>query len=336
MLKFSKEEKVSYLYLAVPLICVAFALFCIGYLAFDGWPSFGRVLGDNRFWGALGHNMLWMFWAITVPVGMGLFLATLISRNIKAERLWKSIIYLPALLSGAAIGLAWKWFFHVDYGVANTLIGGVPSLGPEGNLWVNNISSPPPILLMITIPLVTMSMAFLLLSISRKMPDIFLILISVIVGAGVPIVLGLTGVLTTSLLSILIASSWPAAAMGMVIFLTDMRNIPKSLLEAAKVDCASFLQTFRHVILPSLKSSYNILIVLSAIGSMKVFAIVLTLTDSGGGIRNNADVLALYVYDLLDKGQLGDASAAGFLGIIITIFPVVIYLWMLRRQERAK
>jgi len=343
------QEKAAYAFLAIPLVCVGFILFTILYLLGAslttpsgqvGFQNFARLFtSDPYFWPALWHNVFWMIWAVLVPIGMGLIFALFLSRNIRGEGLFKGIIYFPALLAGATIGVIWKWFYlPKDYGVLNSILNGLGLMGlgnPVTKLWINDPSSPVPLLFIISIPIFSISVLLVVLSFKPRIHPALMLLIAGGLGAAFPAWLYMSGMVSTSLVSILLASSWAGSAVSMVMFLAAMQSIPKSQLEAAKVDCASEWQVLRHIVLPSLRSVMVILIILSAISSMKAFDLVYTLAGMEGGPGHHAaDVLALYTYRTLKTGDYGYASAIGLVGILVTLIPVILYIITILRREK--
>lgn len=342
------ERKTAYLFLLLPLLCVGFILFTIGYLfvssftsdgAFVGFQNFVTLFtGDPYFWPALWHNIFWMVWAVIIPIGIGLVFAILLSRNIQGEKIFKGVIYFPALLAGATIGVIWGWFYlPKDYGVLNAILGKLGLIGlanPNTYLWINDPSPPVPFLWMVAIPILVTSLGLMVLAFRPKISNFSFISVCVGLGVVFPLVLHSTGMVSTSLVSILLASSWAGSAISMVMFLAGMQTISRSQLEAAKIDGASETQTLRHVILPSLKPIFIILIILSAISSMKAFDIVYTLAGVEGGAGHHAaDVLALYTYRELKVGDYGYASTIGLVGILVAMIPVIVYLLWMRKRE---
>lgn len=346
-----RDEKTAYIFLLIPLLCIGFILFTIFYLIGSSLTTPGGGFGlqnfitlftsDPYFWPALWHNIFWMIWAVLIPIGIGLIFAILLSRNIRGEGLFKGIIYFPALLAGATIGVIWKWFYLPrDYGVLNAILNGLGlmSLGnPMTKLWINDPSPPVPFLFVISIPIFFSSILLVVLAFRPKISLPLLCVITGLLGIVFPAGLFISGTVSTSLVSILLASSWAGSAVSMVMFLAAMQAIPKSQLEAAKVDCASEGQILRHIVLPSLKPVIVILIILSAISSMKAFDLVYTLAGMEGGPGHRAaDVLALYTYRTLKTGDYGYASAIGVVGILVTMIPVIIYIMMLTRKGEER
>lgn len=143
-----KWKKVTpYLFIA-PWI-IGFLVFTFGPLVFSmimslcDWP----VIGDPTFVG-LG-NYVEMFTkdsqvvksllisikyaAIFVPlnIGIALFLAMLISQPLKGIKVYRTIFYIPAVISGVAISVIWSWILNSDYGVLNYLLSLIGIKGPK-------------------------------------------------------------------------------------------------------------------------------------------------------------------------------------------------------------
>ena len=68
---------------------------------------------------------------VAVPLGMGLalLLAMALSRKLKGESIFRTIFFLPTVLSGVAVAMLWQWIFNADYGLINTFLRylGVPA-----------------------------------------------------------------------------------------------------------------------------------------------------------------------------------------------------------------
>jgi multiple sugar transport system permease protein len=89
------------------------------------------------FWPALQHNLIWLAVLGLVATPLGLFLAVLLDKNIRATRFYQSIFYLPVVLSLALVGFIWTLLYSQDQGLINQLTGAqVNWLGdPDINLW---------------------------------------------------------------------------------------------------------------------------------------------------------------------------------------------------------
>ncbi len=133
------------------------------------------------------------------------------------------------------------------------------------------------------------------------------------------------------IIAIWLAEVWRATAIVMIIVVSGLQAISQEVLEAAEVFGASLWQRVRHVILPMLKPSLQVALILRTILALQVFAVVIAL--SGGEV---VTVLANETYrQYYDLRNMNLAAAyAGFI-LVISMITAVIYLRMVRTQEEA-
>ncbi|MEH7093640.1 carbohydrate ABC transporter permease [Neobacillus vireti] len=143
------SRKVPYLFI-LPWI-IGFLVFTLGPLAFSlvmsffDWPitSAPTFIGmdnyknmftnDPQFYKSLG--ITFKFAAIFVPLNLviALILALLITQPVKGMKLFRTIFYLPAVVSGVAISIIWGWIFNSQYGILNYALS---FIGIEGPKWL--------------------------------------------------------------------------------------------------------------------------------------------------------------------------------------------------------
>jgi multiple sugar transport system permease protein len=131
------------------------------------------------------------------------------------------------------------------------------------------------------------------------------------------------------IVAIVLAEVWRATSIVMVIVVSGLQAISSEVLEAAELFGAGLWQRLRHVILPLLKPSLQVALILRTILALQVFAVVVAL--SGGDI---VTVLARETYrQYFDLRNLNvAASFAGFI-LIISMVSAVFYLRTIRTQE---
>ena len=117
---------------------------------------------------------------------------------------------------------------------------------------------------------------------------------------------------------IIIGFAWRMIPFMMVVSLAAIQSIPNEIIEASKIDGASYFQRLRYVVLPLLK---NILFILCLLQLVKLFQeITLPWVLTGGGPINSTTTLSLYVYKLaFINWDFGLASAAGWLWLIFLL-----------------
>lgn len=122
---------------------------------------------------------------------------------------------------------------------------------------------------------------------------------------------------------------------AMVIYLAGLQSIPKDYYEAANLDGASTLQRFWHITLPMLAPSITVNIVLNMIGGLKLFDVIIALTNGGPGYASQS--LSTMMYQMYFARQ--DAGYAASLGILTFVLISIISLASLiylRRKEIAR
>jgi multiple sugar transport system permease protein len=125
-------------------------------------------------------------------------------------------------------------------------------------------------------------------------------------------------------------SIWQGLGFNMVIFLAGLQGIGPSYREAASIDGANALQQFRHVTLPLLSPTIFFVTIISIIGSLQVFDVVLVMFDGGPG--NASRTVVYHLYDLAFRQFNFGASSAAAVILFATILAVTLFqLWAQRR-----
>lgn len=116
----------------------------------------------------------------------------------------------------------------------------------------------------------------------------------------------------------IVAGTWAGCGTNMLIFIGALKQIPAELKEAAMLDGAKAWQIFKNITLPCLKPVSFMVIILSVIGSFKVFAMVQTLTNGGPG--TSTTYMIQYIYNTgFDKMKVGYSSAVSMVLFVILL-----------------
>lgn len=124
----------------------------------------------------------------------------------------------------------------------------------------------------------------------------------------------------TAIWAIIAAANWQYTGFSMVIILAGMESIPKELFEAAVIDGAGEVASFFRITLPMVRHVISVAVLITVIGSFKVFDYVWVMTR--GGPANASEVMTTYMYLLAfttDRMGLGSAVASS-----IFVFTLVI------------
>jgi len=117
---------------------------------------------------------------------------------------------------------------------------------------------------------------------------------------------------------------------NMVIFLAALNDVPRMYYEAARIDGATRWKSFWHITMPMITPSIFLVLVLTMIGSLKVFGQIYVLT--GGGPGTSTYVFVYYIYELAFKiFDLGYASAVALILFFIVLL-LTILQWVGRKR----
>lgn len=135
--------------------------------------------------------------------------------------------------------------------------------------------------------------------------------------------------------AIVLAEVWRATSIVMVIVVSGLQAIPEEYLEAGEVFGATLWQRIRHIILPLLKPSLQVALILRTILAFQVFGVIVAL--SGG---DTFTVLANETFRWYNRGDTGFNNpnvAAAYAGLIMVISLAIsfFYLRAVRTQEEA-
>jgi ABC-type sugar transport system permease subunit len=132
-----------------------------------------------------------------------------------------------------------------------------------------------------------------------------------------------------AMLSLSIAQIWKDTPFMTLLILAALHTVPLQLIEASKIDGASYFQQLKNVVLPYIKTSLIVVILLELISTFKIFDLIYVLTH--GGPYESTQVLSFYAYKqsflYLNFGY--GSTLCYILAIIIFAFSLI-YLKILR------
>jgi sorbitol/mannitol transport system permease protein len=135
---------------------------------------------------------------------------------------------------------------------------------------------------------------------------------------------------THALGSVIVVMIWQWTPFMMLIVLAGLQSQPTDALEAATVDGAGALATFRELTLPHLRPYIELGILLGSIYLVNVFDQVRLMTNGGPGTATTN--LPFYLYEQVNNAfDVGGAAAAGVVTVILTIIVATFALRMFAR-----
>lgn len=110
---------------------------------------------------------------------------------------------------------------------------------------------------------------------------------------------------------------WKGFGWGFIIFAAGLQNIPQELYEAAKVDGAGPWERFWHITVPLMMPVFFLVSILTILGTMQIFEVVLATTNGGPGFHTMVPVIWILKW-MFGSSRFGYACAMGLVfGIVL-------------------
>ena len=132
----------------------------------------------------------------------------------------------------------------------------------------------------------------------------------------------------TSYLSIITANVWNTMPFSVLVLLAALQAIPSELYDAAKVDGADIVGRFRFVTLPWLIHPILIVLIVQALGGIRIFEIIYLLTGGGPGNASTTLGFAAYITSFVST-DIGRGNAWAYTIALLTFAIAVVYMKVL-------
>jgi len=98
-----------------------------------GLTNYNRLIQDGDFWQSLRVTFLYVLGAVPGQSIIAVGIAMLLAQKIRGVSIWRTIYFLPSVVSAVAIAVLWFYVFNPEYGLVNTVLA---MIGIEGPGWV--------------------------------------------------------------------------------------------------------------------------------------------------------------------------------------------------------
>jgi glucose/mannose transport system permease protein len=120
----------------------------------------------------------------------------------------------------------------------------------------------------------------------------------------------------------------------MAVLLAGLRGVDESLWHAARVDGVPRSRYYLSIVLPQLGPAFGTAFVLLAVGVVKVYDVVVAMTQGGPG--NASEVPAKFIMDnLFTRANVGLASAASTV-MLLTVLALLVPWWYARSVQARR
>lgn len=282
--------------------------------AFVGVDNFANALFNERFWSGLFRT----FYFVIATIGLGFWPPILLAILLQeiptntAKYVYRTIYYLPAVLSGLVVMFLWRQLYNPSAsGVLNQLLLSLNHLGPVAAtalkltllaFWLSFIG----VLVYLPIRVDEMSRVFKGILWGSALGAIWLLIRPVFGDAGVGAIGALVGPFeieplgwltdpALAMICIVVPHVWASAGPGCILYLAALKSIPEDLYEAADIDGASMWHKVCYIVLPRLKYLIVIQFIAAVIGAFKGGAEMI-LVMTGGGPLGATTILSLEIF----------------------------------------
>ena len=131
---------------------------------------------------------------------------------------------------------------------------------------------------------------------------------------------------------LIILMNWQQVGYMMIIYVAGIQNIPGELIEAAKIDGASPMQSFFKITVPLLKPTILLTAITSTNGTLQLFDESLNLTNGGPG--KSTMTMSHYIYNISFKQSPNFGYAAAMSILILIMVAILAILQMKVGDER--
>ena len=114
------------IFIAGPIFCLSIFSFCnydvVTSPDWVGIQNYKRLFSDPLFWQSLKVTSYYSLVSVPLGIALSLIIAILLNQNIRGLAWFRTIYYMPSVISGVAVSLLWMWIFNPEFGILNFLL----------------------------------------------------------------------------------------------------------------------------------------------------------------------------------------------------------------------
>lgn len=259
---------------------------------FVGLRNYDQALHDPDFWHAFGVTLYYVLGTVPTTLVLGYFLAELLHAKIKGLPFYRTLFFMPYIVSPVAAAAVWKWILNPNFGIATALANRV---GWEPR-WLREEEG--------VITLLGQWLHF-------TPPE----------WAAGP---------SLALVCIIVVTVWQSLGFAVVVLLAGLAAVPADITDAARIDGARGWRLMRSVKLPLLSPTLFFLLIVFTIRAFQVFTQIYVLSvDNMGGPSGATRNITLYIVQTFDtyKASLGPGYGAA---LAMLLFLVILALTLIQ------
>jgi multiple sugar transport system permease protein len=159
-----REEREFYLFISPWLI--GLLLFYLGplvaslFMSFTDWPmlrpptwvglaNYTKIAtADAVFRKALVNTLYYVVFSVPLSVILGFLLAILLNQKVRGMPLFRTLFYIPALITGVSVAVIWGWLLNPQFGLINHFLS---IFGIQGPNWLGDTKSAMPAMILMSL-----------------------------------------------------------------------------------------------------------------------------------------------------------------------------------------
>jgi len=159
-----REEREFYIFIAPWLI--GLLLFYLApilaslFMSFTDWPMLRAptwvglanytkmAINDAVFRKALINTLYYVVFSVPLSVILGFLLAILLNQKVWGQPLFRTLFYIPSLITGVSVAVIWGWLLNPQFGLINHFLS---LIGIQGPNWLGDTKSAMPAMILMSL-----------------------------------------------------------------------------------------------------------------------------------------------------------------------------------------
>ncbi len=97
-----------------------------------GFANYVKLFSDDALvWKALKVTLTYSAGAVPLILGLSFLVALLLNQGMRGVRVYRTIYYMPAVISGVPVAVLWTWMLNPQFGMVNNVLDSLGVNGPE-------------------------------------------------------------------------------------------------------------------------------------------------------------------------------------------------------------
>lgn len=266
---------------------------------FVGLANYQRAFTQEpEFWQSMSVTVWYVLGTVPATLILGYLLAELLHTRLRGMGFYRTLFFLPYVVSPVAAAAVWKWILNPTFGVATAAVA---PLGwkPQWLLEETGV------------------FRMLAQSVHLSVPD----------WAAGP---------SLALVCIIGVSIWHGLGFSVVVLLAGLTTIPAEVTEAARLDGARGWALLRQVKIPLLSPTLFFLLVVFTIRAFQTFTQIYVMSiDGRGGPAGTTRNITLYIFESFNVNapRLGPGYGSA---VAMVLFVIILLLTLLQFRVLGK